>query len=215
LISPSRDEAVRFYEGSKNQLKAAADRIPANIEIWADTSNRAIRVIRASQSPPSQPEESAPAQPVVNSYAPSVIRPDAGYEAVMDFIAGKRQEGLICTVTSMNTDRCLQVNDLQVIERGGGWTVEDWVGLNFLHLWRDSFKPGNRNYYGELIQTLLRREPFDFLYRIRRPSGAMGEYLSRYFLVERFGGVPVRIAVSSPADVRIVEDAPNGSEVVT
>lgn len=155
----------------------------------------------------------------ISSYAPSRVRTNAGYEEITDFIRGWRAQNLIVTVTSMVSDRCLMVNDLQILDRNGEqgqtWTIENWTGLDFKTLWKDSFMPGRKNYYGDLVSRVSSEHYIPgFEYAIRRPSGALGFYQTDYHYVENFAGVPVRIAISKPGDWRIVENSPDGSEVV-
>jgi hypothetical protein len=51
----------------------------------------------------------------------------------------------------MGPDKCLLVNDLQALDRGENWTAQDWVGIDFKTLWRDSFQLSRPNYYGDLV----------------------------------------------------------------
>jgi hypothetical protein len=114
----------------------------------------------------------------------------------------------------MLNDKCLTVTDEQAQDRGGNWTAQDWIGIDFKTLWRDSFHVGRTNYYGRLIE-LVERDRFipEYEYEIRRPSGSLARYQSTYTLVENFLGAPARIAVSKVGAWSIVEDAPDGSEV--
>ena len=98
--------------------------------------------------------------------------------------------------------------------RGQYLATHDWIGTNFLSLWRDSFQPGRHNYLSELLGHLERdRNIPEFQYQIRRPSGALAEYSSSYYWAEDFlGGGPVRVAVSVSGAWHIVDGAPDGSE---
>ncbi|MBE9178641.1 hypothetical protein IQ268_08720 [Oculatella sp. LEGE 06141] len=204
LVAPNGMDAQFFYEGAREYLKLSAQTL-GSIELLWDGCAQPIKV-----------EGMASAKsPSIDSYAPSKISPDANHEAVADFIKGKKAEGLIVTITSMVSDKCLLVNDLQVFDRGGGWTGDDWIGLDFKKLWRDSFQIGKTNYYGQLVQAIERdRGISDFHYHIRRPSGALAEYSSSYHFVENFLEVPVRIAVSKVGDWRVIESATDGSETI-
>lgn len=192
LIAPSMEEARDWCRGAARSLQGCANRLEASIEIWA--GDRQIRRI------------SAEGRTEVSSTGPSTIAPDASYEAIADFISGKRAEGLIVTITSMVSDRCLVVNDLQILDRGGGWNIDNWVGLDFKNLWRDSFLAGRINYYAQLIQNLERdRHIPEFHYQIRRPAGELAEYSSTYYLINDYCGVPVRIAVSRVGDWQVIK----------
>lgn len=153
-----------------------------------------------------KPKEPESLKPNISSYGASCIAPEAKYDEVMDFIKGQKADGKVVTVTSMISDKCLLVNDLQVSDRGGGWTADNWIGLDFKNLWRDSFHVGRANYYGELLASLQRDGYIpEFHYQIRRPSDALAEYSSTYHLIDEFMGIPVRIACSVPGEWRIVE----------
>lgn len=192
LIAPSMEEARDWCRGAAKSLQGCANRLESSIEICS--GDRIVRRISAEGRSPELVGDTS-----------GQIAFDARYEAIAEFITGKRSEGLIVTITSMVSDRCLVVNDLQVSDRGGGWTIENWVNLDFKNLWRDSFLAGNRNYYAELIERLERdRHIPEFQYRIRRPSGELAEYSSTYHLLQDYCGVPVRVAVSRVGDWRIV-----------
>ncbi|HEY9657707.1 MAG TPA: hypothetical protein V6C65_04520 [Allocoleopsis sp.] len=131
---------------------------------------------------------------------------NAGFQQVWEQIIDWRRQELVVTITSMVNDQCLFVNDLQAPDRGA-WSGQQWHAVNFRMLWRDSFQPGRRNYYQDLIDAVMRDRVLpEFRYQIRRPSGALGEYYSNYFLVEDYLGAPVRIAVSDVGNWEIVED---------
>jgi hypothetical protein len=131
---------------------------------------------------------------------------DANYLKIEEFIGEMRQRGYIVTITDMVSNRCLKVNDLQVQDRGGGWTGANWAGLNFLNLWKDSFLAGNHNYFGELIE-LVGSEWFipNFEYLLRAPNGDLRRYWSFYFYALDYLGTPVRICVSVPGNWDVVE----------
>lgn len=212
LIAPDAVEANLFAKGGRRQLDQLSNRL-GTVEIRVDGIRRTIARFQGSRTSTNDESAAESTLQEVSSYAPSQIAFDASYEAIADFIRGQKGEGLIVTATSMVSDKCLMINDLQVLDRGGGWTGDDWIGLDFKKLWRDSFQIGRINYYGSLIQGVERdRHLPEFLYQIRRPSGALAEYSSTYHLVENFLGIPVRIAVSKTGDWRIVEAAPDGSE---
>ena len=207
LIAPSPTEGKYLANGARRSLRDAARNIGGMIEIVSKDGNRLAKFgkIRASQS--SEVGSDNLPRSEISSYAPSRITSDATYEAVLDFLKGKNLEGFVTTITAMGTDKCLQVNDLQALDRGGGWTGADWVGIDFKTLWRDSFKKGSPNYYGDLVERVERDRVLpNFEYKIRRPSGALAEYSSTYHYVENFLGVPVRVAVSRCGDWRLVRD---------
>lgn len=175
------------------------------------TESRLISAANASNLP--EPEDQTP--PIISSYAPNRIRPEASEEEVDDFIRGKKAEGLIVTITAMKNDKCLKVNDLQAIDRGGGWDAQDWIGIDFKTLWRDSFLRFKPNYYGDLVDRIASERAIEgFYYHIRRPSGALAEYSTDYFFADHFLQGSVRIGVSRVGDWRILEDAADGSETV-
>jgi hypothetical protein len=213
LIAPCFDDALDLAEGAKLCLQETANRLGIDLCICSTDRATPIRRIKASHNEQEDPQE---LPPTLSSYAPSSIASDASYETVLDFVKGKKAQGLIVTITAMGTDKCLLVNDLQALDRGGNWTAQDWIGIDFKTLWRDSFQIGQHNYYGELVQRVeAERQLAEFLYRIRRPSGALAEYSSNYFYIENFLQRPARIAVSRPGDWRIVEDGhlePNASQ---
>lgn len=204
LVAPNSDYAADLLEGAKQSLKRAAGRMGVDLWICSQDQATPIKRIRASRG---HREGQRPIQVQISSYGPSMIAPDASFEAALDFIKGKKAEGLVVTITAMGSDKCLLVNDLQALDRGGSWTAQDWIGIDFKTLWRDSFRIGRHNYYGDLVQRIERdRQLTEFLYEIRRPSGALAAYSSNYFYLEDFLQGPVRIAVSRPGDWRIVED---------
>ncbi|NES07804.1 MAG: hypothetical protein F6K22_36460 [Okeania sp. SIO2F4] len=207
LCSPDSSEAAFLAKGAKAKLHKISERMGTLIEILTPEGR-----ILASFGQPSKPKAPEP-QPQISSYAASRIDPTADSEAVLDFVKGKKAEGLIVTVTGMHSDKCLLVNDLQALDRGGGWTAQDWIGIDFKKLWHDSFLVGKTNYYGQLVEAVERdRYLPNFFDHIRRPSGALAEYSSSYHYVDNFLGAPVRIAVSTPGDWRIIESAPDKSE---
>jgi len=132
---------------------------------------------------------------------------DSNYQRVTEFMQQKRSEGLIVTITSMLDDRCLHVNDLQAPDRGV-WQSHHWIGLNFRLLWRDSFTPGQTNYYQRLIDTVCRDKTIrEFEYELRRPSGALARYYSDYYYFENYLDTPVRVCVSQPGNWEIISSA--------
>lgn len=212
LLAPNISEANLLAKGAKRKLVDVAERLGTVIEILGSECGCPVAkfgtAMMASNASPIENNN-----PILSSYNPSNISSDANYETVLDFIKGKKSEGLIVTITSMVSDKCLMVNDLQALDRGGGWTAQDWIGIDFKTLWRDSFHVGKTNYYGQLIATIERDKNIpNFYYKIRRPSGALAEYSSSYHLIDNFLGGPVRVAVSVAGDWRIIESAPNGSE---
>jgi hypothetical protein len=117
-----------------------------------------------------------------------------------------RSEGLIVTLTDMMTNHCLHVNDLQASDRGGGWKGRDWVGLNFLTLWRDSFTPGQFNYFEQLVSTVQRDKHIpQFEYNLRAPNGDLRKYVSDYYFVQAYLDTPVRICVSRPGNWEVIQ----------
>lgn len=205
LLAPDISEANLFAIGAKRKLVDIAKRLGTIVEISSPgcgcpiASFGKIATITASFNDSTD-------NPKLSSYNPSSILPSADCETVLDFIKGKKSEGLIVTITSMISDKCLLVNDLQALDRGGNWTAQDWIGIDFKTLWRDSFHIGKTNYYGQLIATLERDKNIpNFYYQIRRPSGALAEYNSSYHLIDNFLGGAVRIAVSVAGDWRILE----------
>lgn len=132
----------------------------------------------------------------------------ANFLAVHEKMQEWREEGLIVTVTDMTTNHCLHVNDLQAPDRGGGWKGRDWVGLNFLHLWRDSFTPNRKNYFEELFTTVQRDLYIpQFEYELRAPNGDLRRYVSDYYYVENYLDTPVRLCVSRPGNWELVSPA--------
>lgn len=211
LVAPDEVEANLFARGGKKHLHQLSERL-GTVEIVVSGLRSPIARFKGRRMSQEHPADSADL-PEISSYAPARITFDSDYDEIADFIKGKKAEGLIVTATSMISDKCLMINDLQVLDRGGSWTGDDWIGLDFKKLWRDSFHIGRINYYGALIQGVERdRSLPNFFYHIRRPSGALAEYSSTYHLVEDFLGIPARIAVSVPGDWRIIEAAPDGSE---
>lgn len=177
LLAPDTSEAYLLAKGAKRKLVEVAEKLETVIEILGSECGCPVakfgKVMMASSASPTENNK-----PKLSSYAPSNISSDASYEAVIDFIKGKKAEGLIVTVTSMVSDKCLMVNDLQALDRGGGWTAQDWIGIDFKTLWRDSFHIGKTNYYGQLIASIERDKTIrEFHYHIRRPSGALAEYI--------------------------------------
>lgn len=209
LIAPDQTEARSFHEGMKGYLVESARDIGKTIQlVWSGCSNPIE--INYSQSEESDRVIESSSQ--ISSWGSETIRPSAEYEAVLDFVKGQKLDGNIVTITSMVDDKCLMVNDLQALDRGGGWTAQNWIGIDFKKLWIDSFTLGRHNYYGELRDRIVADQRLrEFEYEIRRPSGALARYSSNYHYIENFLGGAVRIAVSRPGDWSIVEAAPNGS----
>lgn len=137
---------------------------------------------------------------------PSTYLKYASYEIIQQFMLEMRRRGYIVTATDMTSNTCLMVNDLQAPDRGCGWRGRDWIGLNFLMLWRDSFDTGNFNYYQQLV-NVVRRDCFisDFDYLLRAPNGDLRRYYSHYFFVDNYLDVPARICVSKPGNWEVVE----------
>jgi hypothetical protein len=213
ILSTDMESALDFAKGAKAHLQRTASNIRGLLEIRWDGCINPIRVTAQTEAVVSNTGTQPTKPSRISSYAPIRVSPNATPDEVNDFIRGKKAEGLVVTITSMVSDKCLSVNDLQVLDRGGGWTGDDWIGLDFKKLWRDSFRLGRTNYYGQLIETVERDKSIpEFYYHIRRPSGALAEYSSSYHFVEEFLGIPARIAVSVPGDWAIIESAPNGSE---
>lgn len=154
----------------------------------------------------------------INSYAPSIITPDASYQAVMDFIMGKQAEGLIVTVMSMGSDKFLFVNGAQVSDRGGD--AETWIGVDAKQLvWGRSLTgtlPGRDkgiNYYARLYELLESdRHIPDWGYFVTRPNGDLYRDVSSYFFIENYLGVAARIAISRVGDSELVESAPRARQ---
>jgi hypothetical protein len=213
LLAPNILEANLLAKGAKRKLVNVAERLGTVIEIFSSECGCPVAKFGKAMMATDNTSSTENKNPILSSYNTSSISTDANYGTVLDFIKGKKSEGLIVTITSMVSDKCLMVNDLQALDRGGGWTAQDWIGIDFKTLWRDSFHVGKTNYYGELIATLERDKNIpNFYYQIRRPSGALAEYSSSYHLIDNFLGGPVRVAVSVAGDWRIIEQAQNGSE---
>lgn len=203
LIGPDAKLASLFATGAKTSLQQIANRLGFDLLVYGSCGSRVGKFKAARRPQESRQEEN---HQETSSYAPRAIAPTASFDEVLDFIKGKKAEGLVVTVTSMVDDKCLIVNDLQAIDRGGGWTAQDWVGLDFKKLWIDSLRSGP-NFYGDLVERVVRdRRIPNFYYHIRRPSGAKAEYSSTYHYLENFMGAPVRIAVSKQGEWRIIED---------
>jgi|GEM_PF-972132 len=166
---------------------------------------------QANNSPQSDSELSQESpQPTIESYGAARISPFAKYEAIEDFVRGQRAEGKIVTVMSMGTDKFLKVNDLQIQERAGGWTMDDWVGTDAKQLWLRSLRgtlPGRVNYYQQLIDLVTTDHYIpEYNYLIDRPNnGGLWEDVTTYHYAEDYGGVAVRIAISTPGQSRRVE----------
>lgn len=212
LLAPDISEANLLAKGAKRKLIDVAERLGTVIEILSSDCGCPVAKFGKFIAATIQSNDDI-YKPKLSSYNPSSIPSSADYETVLDFIKGKKSEGLIVTITSMVSDKCLMVNDLQALDRGGNWTAQDWIGIDFKTLWRDSFHVGKTNYYGQLIATLERDKKIpDFYYQIRRPSGALAEYSSSYHLIDNFLGGPVRVAVSVAGDWKILEPSPTGIE---
>ena len=141
---------------------------------------------------------------------PGTFLKDASFEEIQEFMGEMRHRGYIVTATDMMTNHCLMVNDLQAPDRGGGWKGKDWIGLNFILLWKDSFQPGNFNYFDYLINTLQRDYYLpDFEYLLRAPNGDLRQYYSYYFYTENYLDTSVRICVSKPGNWETVRVANN------
>lgn len=210
IICPSAKIAQQLYEKFDRSLircvQAAinAENIDEIYLRWPADRGRPL-ALSMSDPTPSSPQMSAWGYPHLPRNAES--------EQILDFIKANQTShdkgglGLVVTVTSMESHKCLSANSLQALDRGGGWSTHDWIGTPFLHLWRDSFCPGRTNYLSQLLSLLERDWSIqDFYYQIRRPSGALGEYWTTYYLLDEFMGCgPVRVAVSKPGAWNIVE----------
>ena len=168
---------------------------------------------QANNAPQSDSESSQESsQPTIESYGAARISHFAKYEAIEDFVRGQRMEGKIVTIMSMGTDKFLKVNDLQIQERAGGWSMDDWVGTDAKQLWLRSLRgtlPGRVNYYQRLIDLVTSDHYIpEYNYLIDRPNnGGLWEDVTTYHYAEDYGGVAVRIAVSTPGQSRRVEVA--------
>lgn len=204
-LNIDKRQAINTYRLTETWLNETAAKW-GEVALIYRGSTQGLRKFAASNSVSSESENTDKDKTKLSSYNPSNISSSADYETVLDFVKGKKSEGLIVTITAMNSDKCLMVNDLQALDRGGRWTAQDWIGIDFKTLWRDSFHVGKTNYYGQLIATLERDKNIpNFYYQIRRPSGALAEYSSSYHLIDNFLGGAVRIAVSVPGDWKILE----------
>lgn len=172
--------------------------------IYYDSSKKPLR-IRASQEK-KKGERQVSIENMTNAEIEQIA--GASFLAIHEKMKEWRSEGLIVTVTDMMTNHCLHVNDLQAPDRGGGWKGRDWIGLNFLTLWRDSFMSGKFNYFEQLITTVQKDLHIpQFEYNLRAPSGDLRRYVSDYYFVESYLDTPVRICVSKPQNWEVVEAA--------
>ncbi len=203
LIAPNHEDAGLFFQGAKQYLADSAKYLKAAIEVVWEGCSEPLRV----EGPQQQ------SQPQIDSYGASIIAPGASYQAVMDFIAGKQQEGLIVTVMAMKSDKFLFVNGAQVSNRGGN--AETWIGVDAKQLvWSRSLTgtlPGKDrgiNYYARLYELLESdRHIPDWGYFVTRPNGDLYRDVSSYFYLENYLGVAARIAVSRVGDSELVESA--------
>lgn len=210
IICPDQNTAKALYDRFEQALLVCARAAIATEEMevvhlrWPADRGRPL-VLSLSESSPNQPQ--------ITAWGFPHLPRDAGSEQILDFIRANQTSneeggnGLVVTVTSMKTHKCLSANSLQAMDRGGGWSTHDWIGTNFLHLWRDSFCPGRTNYLSQLLTHLQRDWSIqDFYYQIRRPSGALAEYWTTYYIVNEFlGSGPVRVGVSKPGAWNILE----------
>lgn len=203
LIAPNSEEGHLFFTGAARYLKMSAEALRATIELTWNGCNEPLRV-EGVQTEPAQPD----------SYGAAVIAPDASYQAVMDFIAGKQAEGLIVTVMGMGSDKFFFVNGAQVQDRGGN--AETWIGVDAKSLvWSRSLTgtlPGRDrgvNYYARLHELLERDKSIPgFEYCVTRPDGSLHRDTSTYFYLDNYLGVPARLAVSRVGDSELLEAAP-------
>jgi len=175
-------------------------REPADISALIDPQGKRTMTMNATnRQPPGKPKEL-----MSNTQIERLLGAD--FLRVHEFMEEKRSEGLIVTVTDMMTNHCLHVNDLQAPDRGGGWRGRDWIGLNFLTLWRDSFVPGNVNYFEQLV-TKIQQDRFipGFEYNLRSPSGDLRRYVSDYYYAENYLDTAVRICVSQTENWETLE----------
>lgn len=113
---------------------------------------------------------------------------ESNFAAVLDFIRSSKNP--IC-VTAHQSHTCLLLNDQFSPERII-WQPSQYMGLNFLHYWRDSM-PDLEYLLRELNQN---GKLENYRYRMRRVDGSMAYYVMDYKLVENFLGGPVRISTS-------------------
>lgn len=168
----------------------------------------AAKAMSEQSSPPEQPDSRSTVDLGGLGLGSTYLR-DGSYQQVEEFMTEMRRRGYIVTVTDMLTNHCLKVNDLQAPDRGGGWKGKDWIGLNFLRLWRDSFEPGQFNYFDQLTKDLLPHDWYipSWEYLLRAPNGDLRRYWSSYLFVNDYLDVPVRICVSQPKNWELVQPA--------
>lgn len=229
--------AKALANGARDNLRAFMQRIGASRIVIGSPGDRAILTPTGltwqSDTPTENPMIARPddrPRNSVGSYGASQLRRDASPEAIDDFIQGMEHEGYVVTVTSLKTGsprafKPLYLNGAQVRDRADAdappnkrWTISDWLENGFLSLWRDSFIPGRHNYFAELLRLTHPNTAtgtyvdFVFYYLIRRPSGALAEYETRYISVDNYHGFednpePARIGISRVGDWRIIQDA--------
>jgi hypothetical protein len=129
---------------------------------------------------------------------------NADYQTICEKLKEWKDQGLLVVITSQISSRCLHVNDLMSTGRGTYFIPSQWIGVNFLDLWRDSMDDYRR------LREFLDRDGHipGFTYRLLRPDGSMGEYEKDYYLCNNYLGEPVRISVAKPGKWRIVQPAP-------
>jgi hypothetical protein len=176
---------------------------------WAEDEGKPYRIPSWYATAHSQSGENTMVNPIDNMTNAEIERiAGAGFLAIHEQMKQWRSEGLIVTVTDMMTNHCLHVNDLQAPDRGGGWKGKDWIGLNFLTLWHDSFAPGQFNYFEQLVTTVQQDKHIpQFEYNLRTPNGDLRRYISDYYFVESYLDTPVRLCVSKPANWVLIQAA--------
>lgn len=231
IIAPEICAATRLVRGMSRSLAGVGDRLGTDFVVTAKDSDYRHTITRAnSQKPEENPLGVSAERAQLGSYGASRLRYRATPEEVEDFLLDQKFQGRVVTVTSLLDFKPLYMNANQIKDRAASskgatrWTGSDWQKNGFLPLWRDSFQPGHKNYFQELYEltapgcAMGEYVDHNVTYRIRRPSGALGEYGTRYIALRNFQGfeddpVPARIGISLVGDWRIVEAAPDGSEM--
>lgn len=212
LVAPGCTAANVFLDGQIGNLIASAANLKKPISIVWDGCNHPFEISHRLSAVSGSPSVPDPQVPEVGSYGASRISPFAQYDAIEDFVRGQRANEKIVTVMSMGSDRFLKVNDLQIRDRAGGWNMDDWIGTDAKRLWIRSLRgtlPGGVNYYQNLIDLVTTDYYIpEFRYLIDRPNnGGLWEDFTTYHYAHDYGGVAVRIAVSTPGQSRQIEVA--------
>lgn len=127
---------------------------------------------------------------------------NATHSDILRFLTEMADEGLVVVICALDADMSILYVNSQMSQRRGILTPAGMQKLNNPYLWRESMET-----YDRLLSDLETGFIPNFEFAHYRADNSFCKFQSTFYKCENYSGVPVRIAVSNPADFEVVRSA--------